>query len=138
MPIQPIRERPEFGASFKAEGQRSIDPKKLEKACVEFESLFIHQIMKTMRQTVPQTGFLSEGRERTIFQSLFDEEVSKNIARNGGLGLGKILYWKMQKMGKEENLSPSPVKSPIEPELSKGETVGLSNGANRTGAERTP
>lgn len=64
---------------------------------MDFESLFLLQMLKSMRKTIPKTGFLGEGQEKQIFESLFDEELSKNIAKRGGLGLGKILYKQMVK-----------------------------------------
>jgi len=54
-----------------------------------------------MRQTIPQTGLMGEGKERNIFQALFDEEVSKNITKRGGLGMGKMLYEQMRRRVKE-------------------------------------
>lgn len=138
MPIPPIREPSGFGDSFRAEGHRLLDMEKLEKACMEFESLFIYQLMKTMRQTVPLAGYLGEGRERTIFQSFFDEEVSKKIGRNGGLGLGKMLYQKIQKRMEEEGLSTPTVQGPIGAALSKEEAARLSKGEDRADIEPTP
>lgn len=101
MPINEIRERPGSWNSSKIQGHGRIDEKRLEKACQEFESILIHQMMKTMRQTIPRTGFMAEGKERNIFQALFDEEISKNISKRGGLGLGKMLLRQMEKKAGE-------------------------------------
>jgi flagellar protein FlgJ len=97
LPISHIRERSHPFPSQSGENHGRIDEKRLEKACQEFESIFIHQMMKTMRQTVPQTGFMGEGMERNIFQALFDEEMSKTIGRSGRLGLGKVIYNQMMR-----------------------------------------
>jgi len=101
MPINEIRGRPGPWNSSKVQGQGQIDEKRLEKACQEFESILIHQMMKTMRQTIPRTGFMAEGKDRNIFQALFDEEISKNISKSGGLGLGKMLLRQMEKKAGE-------------------------------------
>ncbi len=101
MPIDHIRERSHSFPSQEGQGAGKVDEKRLEKACQEFESIFIHQMMKTMRQTIPRTGFMTEGKERNIFQALFDEEISKNISKSGGLGLGKMLHRQMEKKAGE-------------------------------------
>jgi flagellar protein FlgJ len=102
MPINEIREQPETWNSSNVQVSGRIDEKRLEKACQEFESIFIHQMMKTMRQTVPQTGFMGEGTERNIFQALFDEEMSKTIGKSGRLGLGKVIYNQMMRRFKTQ------------------------------------
>jgi Rod binding domain-containing protein len=103
MPINEIRERPGSWNSPEVQGHGRIDEKRLEKACQEFESIFIHQMMKAMRQTVPRTGFMAEGKERNIFQALFDEEISKIISKRGGLGVGKTLYRQMERKAGENS-----------------------------------
>jgi len=88
------------GLTSTGQGDKRIDEERLKKACSDFESIFIHQVLKSMRQTVPQTGFFGEGPEKEIFQSFFDQELSKSLAQQGGLGLGNRLYRQMMKYGK--------------------------------------
>jgi flagellar protein FlgJ len=75
--------------------KKKLDRKKLKKACTDFEALFIAQMLKSMRQTVPQTGFLGKGLGNEIYQGLMDQELSKKLAHNKGLGLGQVLYRQM-------------------------------------------
>ena len=78
---------------------------RLKKACADFESIFIRQIFQSMRQTLPEGGFIKGGPEKEIFQSLFDEELSKKIAGGRGWGLGKMLYKQLlerRRMGNEQ------------------------------------
>ena len=72
--------------------KKKLDRKKLTKACTDFEALFIAQLLKSMRQTVPQTGFLGKGLGNDIYQGLMDQELSKKLSQNKGLGLGKMIY----------------------------------------------
>lgn len=71
------------------------DREKLKKACEDFESLFLLQILKSMRQMLPGRSFLGEGPGKEIYQSLLDEQLSRSLARSGGLGLGAMLYRQM-------------------------------------------
>jgi flagellar protein FlgJ len=70
-------------------GPQKLDPEKLKKACLEFETFFVGMMLKSMRQTLPGDNFLSAAPGKDVYQSMFDEELSRTIARGGGIGLGK-------------------------------------------------
>ncbi|MDD5452530.1 MAG: rod-binding protein [Desulfovibrionales bacterium] len=65
---------------------------KLKAACAEFESLFIHQLLKMMRDAVPKTALFHGGPGEDIYTSMFDQEVARKMAEDRGIGLGKQLY----------------------------------------------
>lgn len=67
-------------------------PHTLREATAEFESLFITQIMQAMRATVPESGLMGSGSGQRMFREMLDQELSRNVARSGGLGIGEILY----------------------------------------------
>ncbi len=85
-------------------GARKLDREKLKKACEEFESIFILEMLKSMRQTVPQTGFLGNGTGKEIYQNLLDQELSKSLSRRGVMGLGRLVY--QQWVEREERNQP--------------------------------
>jgi flagellar protein FlgJ len=91
MPIESITDKTAQALS-KGQGQKKIDEEKLKKACRDFEAIFIQQMLKAMRQTVPESELFGKGPEKDIFQSLFDEEWIRSLAQQGGLGIGKMLY----------------------------------------------
>jgi flagellar protein FlgJ len=88
-------------------GVQKIDEGKLKKVCEDFESIFISQMLKVMRQSIPKTGLLDGGSQQDMYLSLFDEELSKSMAKKGGMGLGKILYQNIMNQGKNRNPSPA-------------------------------
>jgi flagellar protein FlgJ len=63
-------------------------------------------MLKVMRQTIPKSGLLDGGSQQDTYLSLFDEELSKSMAKRGGIGLGKILYQNVMNQGKNRNPSP--------------------------------
>jgi len=67
------------------------DPEKLAKACREFESLFMHQLIKAMRKTVPKDGYLGDSYARNTFTDMLDGELAKQMGRSGGVGLHQLL-----------------------------------------------
>lgn len=72
------------------------DPKRynaeLKKASDGFEELFVHQLLKEMRKSIPKTGLLDGGRGEEIFQDMLDENYAKVITESGGLGLSDVIY----------------------------------------------
>ena len=103
MPIDKIGRFSDAGTGSGTRADRPAEEEKLRKACTDFEALFINQILRTMRQTLPKGGLLKEGPERDIFQSLFDQELSRDIAGRKGLGLGEMIYRQMRTRGKVQS-----------------------------------
>ena len=69
---------------------------RLKKTCAEFESILITYMLKSMRETVVEDGILGNSNENKIFNSMFDEKLALEIARGGGIGLGKMLFEKLK------------------------------------------
>jgi flagellar protein FlgJ len=69
---------------------------KLEKACKDFESVFISMMFKEMRKTVQKTELMGKtSMTEELFTGMIDDEVSKSFANRGGIGLWKMLYKQM-------------------------------------------
>lgn len=66
------------------------EEKKLREACEGFESVFIGQMLKEMRKTVQKDGLL-HGKEEDQYVSMFDEELSKTLTKQGGIGLADFM-----------------------------------------------
>lgn len=71
--------------------EKGLDEAKLKKACQDFEAVFIGQIWKQMRASVPKDGLL-QSKEQEGYLSMFDQELSLKMARSGGIGLSDMLY----------------------------------------------
>jgi flagellar protein FlgJ len=76
--------------------RQAEDEKKLKKACAGFESLFVYQMLKTMRKSIPQSGFLTKGPGRDTYEMMLDQKIADNVAgKQGGFGLQKMLVEQM-------------------------------------------
>jgi flagellar protein FlgJ len=71
--------------------EKGMDEVKLKKACQDFEAVFIGQIWKQMRASVPKEGML-HSKEEEGYLSMFDQELSVKMSRSGGIGLSDMLY----------------------------------------------
>ena len=64
----------------------------------QFEALFIQQMMKSMRDAVPKSDLLSSDHLDT-YQAMADQQLSVNLAQQGGIGLARVLVEQMQTKG---------------------------------------
>ncbi len=69
-----------------------IDDDRLRAATRDFEAVFVQEMFKAMRATVPEGGLLDAGRSEEVFTALLDEHVAGLTARRGGGGLADALY----------------------------------------------
>ncbi len=65
---------------------------KLYKACVDFESLFIKQMLDVMRKSVKKEGLLDGGMKEEIFQDMLYDEYAKKMAETAQFGLAETIY----------------------------------------------
>ncbi len=78
--------------SGKEKSSGENDRSGLKQMCQDFESIFVNSLFQQMRKTVPDEGFLSGGSDLELYQEMMDMEVAREMARKGGLGLGRMLY----------------------------------------------
>lgn len=80
-------------AGFELTGShRDVSQAKLKKTCAEFESIFITYMLKSMSTTMDDDPLLGNDNESKIIKSMFNENLSQEISRGGGMGLGSMLF----------------------------------------------
>jgi peptidoglycan hydrolase FlgJ len=81
----------------------SKDPDASKDVLKKFEALFIDQMLQAMRKASFKSElFDSEGMK--TYESMFDKEISEELARAGGLGLTKSLERQLGLDGKNEEV----------------------------------
>jgi len=63
----------------------------LNKACQDFEALFLKAMFKGMRTTGIESGLLEKGKEQEVFQDMMDTEVANAAAAKNTLGIAQSL-----------------------------------------------
>jgi flagellar protein FlgJ len=64
----------------------------LHNAASQFEGVFLTMVMKSMRDTVPQsTLFGQDSQSEKTWQAMLDDEYSQQMAKSGGFGLAAQL-----------------------------------------------
>ena len=80
---------------------------KLKKACADFESLFVYNLLKTMRQSIPKSGLTGNGPGKDIYNMMLDQKIAQEVtARPGGIGLQQMLQTQMAQHQKTSGIAP--------------------------------
>lgn len=79
------------------DGTSSVDKEKsrnakLLKAAQGFEAIFVRQLMKTMRTSLPGEGIFGKGSAGEIYGDMMDNAVAEVISKRGSLGIADVIY----------------------------------------------
>lgn len=69
------------------------------KAVHQLASLFIYQLLKEMRKTIPKSGLWDGGRAQEIYEQMIDERLADMIASSGQIGLTSIIHQELLEYG---------------------------------------
>jgi soluble lytic murein transglycosylase-like protein len=69
----------------------------LEKAAKEFEGVFLNQLMKAMRATIPENELFNSAGPTKFYQQMYDTEMSKALAdRDTGMGIARLIVQQLE------------------------------------------
>jgi len=80
--------------------------KELMDVARKFEALLIHQMLKAMRQTVHKSDLLNSFSLQQ-YESMMDEEIASEMAKNKGIGLADSLFYQLSRLEKAANSPPT-------------------------------
>ncbi len=72
----------------------------LREVAQQFESLFLHMMLKSMRSAVPESDLMSS-QQTGFYQEMLDQQLSTELPKQGGIGLADIIV--QQLGGNQEN-----------------------------------
>ena len=78
------------------------NPTDQRKAAVEFEEVFIAQMLEHMFAGVPTDGPFGGGNGESIFRSLLNTEYAKIIGRAGGVGIADTVHREILRLQESE------------------------------------
>ncbi len=88
---------------------------KLRKVATQLEGLFVQQMFKAMRETVPQQeGFVSGGTGEELFTSLMDQHLAAETPKHWEGGLADAVYRQLRgqtNSAPDISVSPNPAQS---------------------------
>ena len=97
-PVEPAGKQDPAGKNGQSE--------KLMDLCQQFEAVFVHNMLKGMRATIPGGGLLEKGLDSEMIEEMRDLEVSKAISRHNHIGIADALYRQLSGLEKQDSDKP--------------------------------
>ena len=86
----------QFG-SLRAEATKNPNVA-VEEVAAQFESLFLQQMLKTMRDATVKSDLMNSDSTDT-YQSMADQQLALQLSEQGGIGLARMIVEQMQTKG---------------------------------------
>lgn len=94
--------------------QKSPD-EKLHEVSEMYEKHFLREMLKAMRSTVHEGGFIQSNQAEKIFREQLDDKYVDKWSERGGIGLSKLIYDQLiEKFGQQMGIT-APVAKPHGP-----------------------
>ncbi len=69
-----------------------MSDKEIREIATDFESLFVRQLLKEMRKTIPKDGFLDYSNATEMYMEMGDDALADEVAKQGGLGIADLVF----------------------------------------------
>ncbi len=89
-----IQQKDQRVASFESALQKaaeSQDLAQLKKVAADFEEIFMNMLLKSMRQTVGDSGLIEKDNQTQTFETMLDEAFAEKLADAGGVGISDLI-----------------------------------------------
>jgi flagellar protein FlgJ len=91
--------------------KKKVTDDKLKEVATLYERHFIREMMKQMRATVQEGGFIKQNNAEKIFRDQLDDQYADQWAQSGGIGLSGMIYDQLiEKFGVRLGLKAAPEK----------------------------
>ena len=84
-------------STLRAEANSNPNPA-IEEVAAQFESLFLQQMLKSMRDATVKSDLFDSNQIET-YQSMADQQLALQLAEQGGIGLARMMVEQMQTRG---------------------------------------
>ncbi|MGM0437077.1 MAG: rod-binding protein [Bacillota bacterium] len=89
---QKINNKDNFAEKYQKSSRQETE-EELKEVVDEFTSIFLNQMFKSMRSTIPEGGMIDGGFAEDVFTDMYDKEISKlGSKQNNFSGLNQILF----------------------------------------------
>lgn len=98
---------------------------RIRRAAQDFEAIFLHQMLKAMRQASGPGKVLLGGTGQKFYQDMMDDELSKAMSRSGGLGLSDLMIRDIvRRQPGEKKASSVPPAGPMDKTVGRDTSEG--------------
>ena len=95
MNLTPIDPRTLLSASrpnLDQAARKARDIESLRQSTREFEALYINEMFKAMRKTIPEGGLIEKDMSQDIYEEMMDMERARIASEGKGIGLGQAMF----------------------------------------------
>lgn len=78
------------------DAKKSADLEKLRESTREFEAIYVNEMFKAMRKTVPESGLVKKDSAMKMYEEMMDMELARKTAEGDGMGIGLAMYNQMK------------------------------------------
>ena len=96
-----------ISSPVRATGAEPPDSARLRTAAQQLEGVFVEQLFKAMRDTIPEGGLVDGGSGEEMFSGMLDQHLSDATAAGWSHGIGDALY---RQLSAKQDPSPSPAE----------------------------
>jgi flagellar protein FlgJ len=114
MPASPVRQgpAPAPGGTARADrAARTPEAARLRRSTREFEAIFLEQMLKTARQSLPGRPLGPAGAGHDVYRDMADEQFARSLSQAGGVGLSDLLFRNLLRADQRKASSPGAVSS---------------------------
>ncbi len=72
------------------------DLQSLRQSCRDFEAIYVQEMHKAMRKTVPDGGLFEKDMADGLYREMLDMEMAKTSAAGKGNGIGEAMYQQLK------------------------------------------
>lgn len=72
--------------------RKDKDLKSLRESSREFETIFVMEMYKAMRKSIPEGGLFEKNNSTEIYQEMLDMETARAATKGKGLGLAEAMF----------------------------------------------
>ncbi len=83
------------------------DEQRLRAVAKQLEGVFVQQLFKAMRETIPRDGLANGGAGEEIFTALMDERMASHVPNQWDRGIGESLYRQLRTALSPANPAPA-------------------------------
>ena len=83
----------------KSDSKQAKELAALRHSCREFEAIYVNEMYKSMRKTVPEGElFGKKGMAEEVYREMLDMEMARETASGDGMGIGKAMYQQLYQL----------------------------------------
>ena len=95
--IDPRAMLPQTNPKNQANDPKERELQALRQSCRDFEAVYINEIYKSMRKSVPDSGMFKKDMSSELYKEMLDMEMAKQTAAGKGSGIGEAMYEQLKK-----------------------------------------